>query len=194
MFAGASWNGKTIKPKNDIFVKNGTMMFYHCNENNVVIDLVECFGDAKLDFSLCNALYQCFAYANVSRVGVISLASIYTTTNYFLNQAFANSSIETIEEIISKADAIYNDNTFTGCSKLVNVKFSGIIGSAINFKWSTKLSKASITSIINALSPDTSGLTVTLSQTAVTSAFGSTTSDEWLNLVATKSNWTISLV
>lgn len=64
-----------------------------------------------------------------------------------------------------------------------------------------KLSKPSITSIINCLSTTTSGLTVTLSKTAVNNAFETSegvadgsTSQEWLNLVATKTNWTISLV
>jgi hypothetical protein len=60
-----------------------------------------------------------------------------------------------------------------------------------NVHWSPKLSKASIESIINALSSTTSGLTVTISKTAKEAAF---TSAEWSALIATKSNWTISLV
>ena len=65
----------------------------------------------------------------------------------------------------------------------------------------TLLDKESLTSIINCLSDSTSGLTVTLSLTAVNKAFEITNgadngsnSTEWLNLVNTRSNWTISLI
>jgi hypothetical protein len=60
-----------------------------------------------------------------------------------------------------------------------------------NVHWSPKLSKASIESIINALSSTTSGLTVTISKTAKEAVF---TTEEWATLIATKPNWTISLV
>jgi len=77
---------------------------------------------------------------------------------------------------------------------IVNLTIEGTIGqNGFDTRICTKLSKASIISIINALSTTTSGLTVTFSVTAVKSAFGSTTTEEWLNLVATRSNWTISL-
>lgn len=87
-------------------------------------------------------------------------------------------------------------NAFDTNYRLKNLTIDGTIGqNGFNVQWSTKLSKASITSIINALSTTTSGLTVTISKTAVNNAFnGGSTGDEWLNLVATKNNWTISLV
>jgi hypothetical protein len=62
--------------------------------------------------------------------------------------------------------------------------------SGLNLQWSTKLSKASITSIINCLSSTTSGLSITLSKTAVDNAF---TAEEWAALENTKHNWTIAL-
>ena len=91
---------------------------------------------------------------------------------------------------------------FTNCFQLQNLTIEGIIGqNGFNVQWSTKLSKASITSIINALSETTSGLTVTLSKTAVNNAFETSagaadgsTSEEWTTLEGTKTNWTISLV
>ena len=83
----------------------------------------------------------------------------------------------------------------------VEIKYNGnTIASSLDMKSCTLLSKASITSIINALSSTTSGLTVTLSKTAVNTAFETesggadgSTSQEWLALATTKSNWTISL-
>ena len=83
-------------------------------------------------------------------------------------------------------------NAFNQCSALEELIVSGTIKvSDLNLKDSPKLNKASITSIINALSTTTTGLTVTLSKTAKEAAF---TNDEWAALIATKTNWTISLV
>lgn len=85
-------------------------------------------------------------------------------------------------------------NVFFECSALEDVEFvPNTVKISIMFTSCSKLTKASITSIINGLATDTSGNTVTLSKTAVNIAFGSTESVEWLALVATKPNWTISL-
>lgn len=93
-------------------------------------------------------------------------------------------------------------NMFYGCSALTNLTIAGSINtSEMNLKSATKLSKASITSVVNALSASASGKSITFSKTAIDSAFETSsgaadgsTSDEWLNLIATKSNWTISLI
>jgi hypothetical protein len=90
---------------------------------------------------------------------------------------------------------------FGSTPKLKEVRFEGVIGqNGLSFAQSTVLSKASVESVINALSSTTSGLTVTFSLVAVNSAFATTeggtdgsTSAEWSALIATKSNWTISL-
>lgn len=84
---------------------------------------------------------------------------------------------------------------FTTCNALEEVRLGGVLEqNGFDIHWSPKLSKASITSIIEHLSTTTSGLTVTLSKTAVENAFGSTESTEWTTLISSKSNWTISLV
>lgn len=90
----------------------------------------------------------------------------------------------------------FSANTFIGCEALTDVIIIGTIQSAnFNLQSSTALTKASITSVINALSSTTSGLTVTISKTAVNNAFsGGSTSQEWLDLIATKPKWTISLM
>ena len=80
-----------------------------------------------------------------------------------------------------------------------NLIIEGTIGqNGLNLQHSKKLSKESITSVINALSTSTGGLSITLSKTAVDNAFynnivvGSNTM-EWGQLVASRSNWTINL-
>lgn len=61
---------------------------------------------------------------------------------------------------------------FQNCTALENVGFKGEIGNALDLHWSTKLSKASIESVINALSDTVEGMpTVTFSKTAVENAF-----------------------
>ena len=83
-------------------------------------------------------------------------------------------------------------NTFLQCNELVKLPISGEIeADDFNVKDCSRLNNASITSIINALSNTTSGLTVTLSKTAVNNAF---TDAEWNTLIATKPDWNISLV
>lgn len=89
-------------------------------------------------------------------------------------------------------------NSFAYCQSLVNLEIEGVIGqSYFDLSYSKFLSKESIISVINALSTETSGLTVTLSQTAVMNAgYFATPEDwkEWESLIATKPNWTIALI
>jgi hypothetical protein len=93
------------------------------------------------------------------------------------------------------------NSMFYDCRVLEEINVEGEISLAINLQWSTKLTKASITSIISALSSTTTGLTATFSKTAVNNAFATSegaadgsSSAEWLALAGTKTNWTISLV
>lgn len=80
---------------------------------------------------------------------------------------------------------------FQGCSSLKDITFVGTINvKSIDLSWSKSLTKASITSLINALSSTATGQSVVISQTAVNNVF---TTEEWNALKATKSNWTIYL-
>jgi hypothetical protein len=102
--------------------------------------------------------------------------------------------LKTIAKITVDENTAYS-NTFNNCFALENLTIEGVIGQdGFNVQWSTKLSKASIISIINALSTTASGKSVTLSKVAVESAFGSTASEEWISLITARSNWTINLV
>ena len=100
-------------------------------------------------------------------------------------------------------ESLKYSHVFDECNALKEIRFDGVIGqSGLNFKWSTNLSKSSIESIINALSSTTSGLTLTLSKSAVNNAFGVNVDDastypegsEYYELRQSKSNWTISYV
>lgn len=107
--------------------------------------------------------------------------------------AFRYSDLKTIRKIICE-ETVNLYKAFEYTYALENITFEGSIGgSDIDFQWSTKLTKASILSIVNALSVNVTGRTLTLSQTAVDNAFGGSTSAEWLALVANRSNWSILL-
>lgn len=97
---------------------------------------------------------------------------------------------------------VYNfTNAFGGCTSLEELILSGTLKrSGLDLKWSKKLSKESIESVINVLSTTASGQNVILSQTAVDRAFETlegandgSTSAEWEALANTKMNWTITL-
>ena len=85
--------------------------------------------------------------------------------------------------------------------KELNLLEGTVIGTnGFNVQWATALPKSSITSIINALSDSTSGLSITLPFFAVNTAFddgslplNGSDSEEWKALIATKPNWTINL-
>lgn len=190
-FGGFGWTDETYKPKYPLKPKHAYQMYCGCRLTEILnVDT----SDAQ---SIGQMFYVC---ETVKRIGVISTISV-TTSSGFVNTFALCSKLQTIDKLILKDSIIFN-GSFNNCASLENLTIEGTIGqNGFNVQWSTKLSKASITSIINALSTTTSGLTVTLSKTAVNNAFETSvgagdgnTSTEWLALIATKSNWTISLV
>lgn len=196
-FCGSNWNTTTFKPNFDLNLK-GNCNF--CFANNIIkVDLVEWLSELGITMSTTE-MTQCsklFYYAKFTRLGVIDLSKVVSA-----NETFAYMEhLHTIDKVIILASFSFSD-TFASTPNLVNLTIEGTIGQAgLNLRWSPKLSKASIASIINSLSSTTSGLSVTLSKTAVNTAFETASgladgsvSDEWLNLIAQKNNWTVSLV
>jgi hypothetical protein len=107
--------------------------------------------------------------------------------------------LQKIEKLRVLESTTYN-NPFNKCYALKYIRFEGTIGNDITFT-GCPLDKDSIKNIIGVLSTDTTGKTVTFSTSAVNTAFETSagasdgsTSAEWTALIATKSNWTISLV
>ena len=199
-FYGRGWNKDTFKPKYPIFFEktsneenptwarmfeNFALTVEYMPEkvdfSNIEIDFSaitdadSLFKNASVmnlycDFSNVTTIYYCFGSPNRGRIDNLTLKVSEKCTNF--NYAFYYQNITTL---------IFEDG-------------SVIAANGLNLTWATSLTKESIVSIINALSATTSGLTVTLSKTAVTNAFGGVDSAEWQALIATKSNWTISLV
>lgn len=154
----------------------------------------------KFNLSAVNSLYSAFAFCEKLTTIDTDLA-VPNDSATLLNSVCRNcNSLTRIQKITAFPTAVWK-NSFDYCTALTHVIFDGTIGAnGLDLHWSTGLDKESITSIINALSTTTSGLSITLSQTAVDNAFandeesvGSNTG-EWAELIETKSNWTINLV
>jgi hypothetical protein len=191
-FAGKGWTNETFKPKYDIIL-NGTYsstQMFHSSEITDLCSLLDKQG-VTINTSGAKSFGQFAQNSKITKFPTIDFRNASESTNY----AFASTSLKSIEKLMVSVLTIWGAYTFQNSTDLENVIFEGVNAqNGLNLQWSTKLSKASITSIINCLSNTTSGLSVTLSKTAVETAFGSTESAEWTSLIATKSNWTISLV
>lgn len=202
-FCGPGWSNKEIfKPKYPIVLREAlssatSMFLYFGREKEEIFDFTDickmidfskirwassvfmnaCGRNITCDFSNCEQLSSTFAISDGG-----NLDNIYIK--------------------VSEKAKTFN-STFLGCLYLTEFRFlegSVVAGSGLSFQWSP-LSHDSIVSVINALSNTTSGLSVGFSKSAVNKAFETSagaadgsTSAEWQSLIATKNNWTISLV
>lgn len=184
------WDDENTRPKYDIRPTNAYAMF----NTSKVFDLVAIAEQCGIvfDFSNNTNFSNTFGHSsNLTRIGEVDTRSASTLLQTFYN----SQKVKSIEKVILKDDGSQTFTTpFRWNYALEEIRFEGAIGATISFADATKLSKASIQSIIFCLLDTASGMTLTLSKTAVNNAFtGGSTGTEWLNLVATKPNWTISL-
>lgn len=188
-FSGQGWNDETFNPKYPMKPVNAESMFGWSG-----ISKIECGEGKAIDFVNCTNLYDCFrSMANLTEVGDINGANI-TSMNICFQDCRKLVKIGTI----TVNEKTTFTNIFNLCISLTTVKFKGTIGKKIDLGYSALLSKESIVSTINALSDNTSDLSVSFSHTAVNNAFETSVgaadgiaSEEWKNLIATKPNWTI---
>ena len=196
------WTVDTFKPKYNIIPSGVCMKTFMSSK--ISGDLVEILSqcNVKLNTSGCTKLTQAFANTLFTRVGEIDLSGAGSAIwgVFYSHPQYFTSYLKTIDKLIVSDKNIFS-STFYGCTALENLTIEGTIGQkGLDLQWSTKLSKASIISIINALSDATSGLTVALSKTAVNNAFGIDVDDlttwgegtEYYNLRHSKDNWSIS--
>ena len=196
-FGNEGWTKETFNPKYDIRPTNSEQLFINFNFASDKFDLAEHLEKlgVVLDLSGSKLGYSFF------QAMVTHLPEISTVSAPKLEWEFYWSSVETIDKLILKSDGSQTFNTvFQSCNHLKNLTIEGVIGqNGFDIHWSP-LSRASIESIINALSQTTSGLSITLPLSAVNKAFETkegyddgSVSDQWLNLIASRPNWTINL-
>lgn len=194
-YFGLGWNDTIFRPKyNLIFRGRADQAFFYCKITN----LKKILEDRKLimDTSQCTNFYQTFGNSKITHIPTLDLTNANSLYG-ILNCAY----LVSVDNIILKNGAFTEIRQAFNAKNLESINFTGSFYNDGLIFTSTVLNKTSITSIVNALSDTTTNLTVTLSLTAVNNAFETTegaadgsTSEEWLALTETKSNWTISLV
>lgn len=194
VFMGAGWNDKSFQPKYPLKPQKAQAMFeYSGTLSNEFVK--------SIDFSECGVIMGCFRYSNVVELGVIDCRKVAPGWNGMLEMFYSANLLRKIEKLILPENSQCKVDAFPYCGSLEEITLEGTAYLGMNFRHSTKLNKASLTSIVNCLATTTSGIALTLSITAVNKAFETSsgandgsTSAEWTALVATRSNWTISLL
>lgn len=177
-FSGRPWTDATFRPPKKLTLQQNCNGCFYASRMTDIMPYVE--------FGKVTSLYQAFESSKIKQIPYIDCSNVES-----LSKSFNSANIESIDGLTVAASTRYS-SVFNYATNLKHVIFSGTIGqNGLSLADSTLLDKESITSIINALSATTSGLSVTLSATAVNNAF---TTDEWNTLIATKPNWTISLM
>lgn len=200
-FAGKGWRSETFKPKYPMAPVGSAGcegMFYYFARiktyDNEMIDFTEI--SKMLDFSGCTRATNTFRNACIKNLYCDFSNCTQLTYTFAIDMG---GMIDFITLKVSEKATSYN-GTFIYASSLTDLKFTedSVIAASIDFQWSPKLNKASIESIINALSTTESGLAVIFSKTAVNNAFGINVDDvstypegsEYYNLRHSKSKWT----
>ena len=190
---GKGWTASSFRPKYSIRPTNANNMLSYWDDASAgMVDLVALCEELDIEIDTSNATSMNSIFNSntiVVRVGTIDTTSANNVGGLFdwcLN-------LHTIEKLKFRDDGSQTiGSQFLRCDALENLTIEGVIGtSGTILSDCKKLSKASITSVVNALSSTTSGLSVTFSKIAVNNAF---TTSEWATLAATKPNWTINLV
>lgn len=197
-FAGKGWTDDNWSPKYDI---RPTGDAYGMFWTNPISDMGEILKRNDVVFDTSNVTHgqmMIFDMPNLVHLGEFDIGKMINCSDTFA----VNYKLEKIDKVIfsptTKCDT--GNSMFRANGKLTSVGFEGTLAYSLNVK-DPPFDKPTIISLINILSVDTTGLTVTLKKSAVNKAFetssganNGSTSAEWLALVATKQNWTISLV
>lgn len=204
-FCGDGWNTETFKPKYSIgnVASSMYMMFRDFNRasGSTPIDMVELCEKQGITINTSKASNMTYIFwnANISRLGTISIGHLNSFENTFLKCT----NLITIEEIdfgTTGKQVWYS--MFGECKKLENINsVKGIIGQNADLSV-CPLTTQSIKNIVNVLSGTASGKTISLSKSAVNTAFNIDVDDEstwgegteFYELRHSKDNWTFSYV
>lgn len=165
-FSGNGWIDSNFNPKyKNLSVSTLYQAFSYSNITDIKSKI-------NLDTSSAESIAYSFSESHIKEIGEISIVSSLTSGK--VASAFSSPFIEKIDKLIVNENNIFNSNMFQGAFALKEITIEGIIGqNGFDVHQSTKLSKNSIISIINALSLSStaSGLTVTFSKKAVDNDF-----------------------
>ena len=185
-FAGVGWTQSVFKPKYNIVPVTPTSMF----SSSRIVDIRPQTIGVDVDFSKCTSFYYLCSNSTIKYIGVVDCSSASPASlSYIFSSAKELVSVEKV--IMPEMDSAgFADKSFENAVKLEHICIEGVIHRSTSLRWSPLLSKASMESMINALSDTAEGQTITFSQVAKNNAF---TDSEWAALIGTKPNWTFSL-
>lgn len=167
-----AWRGSSFKPKYDLVLSGpyNTKSFRQAQGFDLY-DMTVGRGVA-FDTSGATTLNAVFNQSAIGKIPPLDLSSCTSMPSTF--SAMGRMSGYTTTDIVLnnlREDCTFN-KTFDNAPNLENIMITGTIGqNGFDVISCTKLSKASIESIINALSDTATGKTLTLSKTAVRNAF-----------------------
>lgn len=195
-FNGTGWTTQTFRPKYDIKPTGALQSIFR--GSNIQGDLPAICGEQgiTIDFSGATSGTEWFFQSKFTHIGTVDTRGVANLYRFF---SMANSLV-TVDNIILKEDGTQTTADFLySCRALENLTITGTIGYSIDVHNSTKLTRTSIESIVNALSDTATGQTLTLSETAVNTAFGDENNygmdtAQWGQLCDSKPNWTITLM
>ena len=203
-FYGDAFNGagfEYIRPKYKVVptdVISGCRTLRYCTNLKKIES--QYFDFSQLPFGTYEGAGMYYTFSGCSVLEEIE--DIGLSPSYSYSYTFAwNGKLKTIAKITVDANTRFS-GAFTNCIALENLTIEGTIGqNGLDLRWSTKLSRASIESILSHLSTTTSGLSITLSKMAVDKAFETSkgandgyNSEDFRDLVQLHNNWTINLV
>lgn len=180
-FRFQGWTAANFRPKYSMRPTAANGMF---RDSHISADLGAILSECgvTLDFSDCAGMEQVFYNTYFTALPEIDLSG-----------AIATSAFDYSGRLVTISNVIVSETTHFGaykCVSLKNITITGTIANSLGIAESP-LTKASIESIIGALSGTVAGKTLTVNAAAKQAAF---TDAEWAALIGTKPNWTISLV
>ena len=191
------WNANNFKPKYDIIIEGDARGVFQYWRQEPIANIAEICREQgiTLDFSGATNTNTAFRFCYSPDLPTLDLRNVMSMAEMF---AFAN--IKRIEKIISSETTAWDTlKVFTYNTTIEHILFEGVIAKSIDAH-TEPFDKETIVSLINTLSTTVSGKKCSLKKASVDKAFETSVgandgseSAEWLALVATKSNWTISL-
>lgn len=153
-FSGYGWNNDTFTPTQNITAVKAGNMFYL---SQISGSLSEILGDKTIDFSGCTGASQIFSNSQFTALPELN----------FQKATYVDGIFGSCTSLVSVGLFTVNKNTslnsaFTNCTALENITFGGTIAKSMNIAWSTKLSTASIKSLLSVLTETVTGVTITL--------------------------------
>lgn len=206
VFSGRGWTAEFFTPRYDIHpTSKATNMFAHSAMAINLVSHLEALG-ISLITQHSTDLSGIYYDTDFTAVPPVVLGGTIDTTVWHLfseSDQLVSASIEITQAFIDKGISVLWSQCFERCTALKDLSFSGggVINQIIDLQWSTTLTKASISNVVNYLATDTTDLICRFSLAAVNVAFETaegandgTASEEWLTLIESKPNWSFALI